>query len=753
MALPAVLNATGTNITSASTSWAISFPAASAGDLIVVHIGWDDGTTVDTVTPPSGPNGETFTSIAGPVASASTEVRTQAWYTVATGSWSAGTLTFTASAAETCTATTFRVAAGDFDASTPIGQSATRASTGTAETLARTPSMTTGATDGGGLLVWGAVVDADPLVTLTSGWSVVRNQDGGAQALGVASRDTAVTDSESVSEATWSIAGDSWSSVMYVIREVATGGSVDVRVGAVRDSISNLPGIPYWEEYGPLYMLSDPGSAPDNNTTALRFTNITIPQGATITSAKVTVWTNLNQGSNATAWMDIGAEQVDNAAQLSSAANHEARKDNVGTTVQWGPHSGIGSADQPFESPDLSEVVQEIVDRPGWSSGNAIQFFTMANPSITVDYQFRSYYEGVSASYPRLEITWEAASAPVEGAGDAVGEGVAAGDGTTTAFGEGALVGEGVVTGAGEATAVAAGDAVGEGVAAGAAMSTAFGAGAAVGEGVAEGSGVGVALGEGHLVGEGVVAASGSSGILGEGDAVGEGDAEASGLAVAFGSGAVAGEGALAGSALAIAFGEGHASGASDTAGEAFATAFGVGDAVGEGVVVGIPEGPSFTQVSWLEIEAPDGPPTVYYGSGAAIGSGDAAGAAEATAFGSGSLVGEGDARGGAAGIPIAVSWVELEAPTDALGTAVSWVELEAPTFVAYGRGEAVGEGFTDARGRWSSACPYPILQPCDPVDPSAVLGAPDAATPTDVFVAPAGAASSAVLSDPDGCD
>ncbi|WP_382320520.1 hypothetical protein ACFJGX_14235 [Hydrogenophaga sp. UC242_50] len=82
---------------------------------------------------PTGPNGEVATSIAGPIASSGTEVRAQAWRYIATGAWSAGTRTFTPSASEQWTAAVLKVRAGEFDASTPVGATATRASAGGAE--------------------------------------------------------------------------------------------------------------------------------------------------------------------------------------------------------------------------------------------------------------------------------------------------------------------------------------------------------------------------------------------------------------------------------------------------------------------------------------------------------------------------------------------------------------------------------------------------------------------------------------------
>ena len=99
MALPTILSVTESGNNTASTSWAVNFPASSTGDLIVVCLSWDDSTTVTSITTPAGPNSETFTKVpATPVADNADASRGQVFYTVATGTWSAGTRTFTPSA-------------------------------------------------------------------------------------------------------------------------------------------------------------------------------------------------------------------------------------------------------------------------------------------------------------------------------------------------------------------------------------------------------------------------------------------------------------------------------------------------------------------------------------------------------------------------------------------------------------------------------------------------------------------------------
>lgn len=224
VAFPVAGDVTASGSNTASGSWAVSFPAAVAGDLLTVNLAWDDSTTVTAVTPPAGPNGETATAIVSAVASSGTEVRAQAWRYIATGTWSSGTRTFTPNASESWQAHVLRVRAGEFDASTPIGAADTRASAGTAETSMLSPAYSAGSTDGGGRLVMYGAVDDDPVIANASAWSTLATADLGAVSGTLAARNLETTNSESIAAGDWRIASDSWCTLAYIIRKPAAVG-------------------------------------------------------------------------------------------------------------------------------------------------------------------------------------------------------------------------------------------------------------------------------------------------------------------------------------------------------------------------------------------------------------------------------------------------------------------------------------------------------------------------------------------------
>lgn len=209
---------TGTTIGTASATWALTRPTAATGDMVVFVVAWDDSTNVTSVTAPAGPNGETAVSIVGPQAAFSSEMRVQAWYYIATGAWSGGTSAWTPSASETVRAVSFVIPAGEFKASDPIGWAGSNASAGSAETTLNSPTGTAEADDGDGrlFLIYGS--DADAITAPASGTTTVNNATGGGVGLCIVSRNSLMTDSESIANITATIAADSWATLGFVVK-------------------------------------------------------------------------------------------------------------------------------------------------------------------------------------------------------------------------------------------------------------------------------------------------------------------------------------------------------------------------------------------------------------------------------------------------------------------------------------------------------------------------------------------------------
>jgi hypothetical protein len=107
-------------------------------------------------------------------------------------------------------------------------------------------------------------------------------------------------------------------------------------------------------------------------TAGLRFQNITIPHGAVIDSAFIVVTSHEPKTAEDVAKLTITAEATDNAATFSMDALITARTSTT-ASVAWtiDEEWGLWTAHQ---SPDVKAVVQEIIDRSGWETGNAMAF-------------------------------------------------------------------------------------------------------------------------------------------------------------------------------------------------------------------------------------------------------------------------------------------------------------------------------------------------------------------------------------------
>ena len=100
-----------------------------------------------------------------------------------------------------------------------------------------------------------------------------------------------------------------------------------------------------------------------------RFQNVVVPQGATIDSAYI----KLNWEGGEEVDFLIAAVDVDDF-DVPTDNTYAAHDTETTATITWSiPLEGSQDSGLYFKtSPDIKTVIQEIVDRTGWSSGNAI---------------------------------------------------------------------------------------------------------------------------------------------------------------------------------------------------------------------------------------------------------------------------------------------------------------------------------------------------------------------------------------------
>jgi len=134
----------------------------------------------------------------------------------------------------------------------------------------------------------------------------------------------------------------------------------------------------------------------------VRFPNVTIPQGATIDEAYVTFRSN-DTSSNGTCRGTIYFNDADNASAPTTYSEAEG-KDLTTESVAWAEDTGWIN-DRYYDTPELKDVVQEVVDRESWSSGNAMMLMVKSD-GANVKARTMDGVEEYGEYYAVLHVIW-----------------------------------------------------------------------------------------------------------------------------------------------------------------------------------------------------------------------------------------------------------------------------------------------------------------------------------------------------------
>jgi len=153
-----------------------------------------------------------------------------------------------------------------------------------------------------------------------------------------------------------------------------------------------------------------PGSHAGNDewSVGARFTGVTIAQGTTITSATYTMkaLATYNAGANVVAFL-VSGQAADNAGVFATSSgnlNNTNRPRTTAVSSVWNQTSIVGETDY---SIDVTSCVQEIINRAGWASGNALVILVDPNTTNSQD-EWQDYYayDNTPSKAPKLDITY-----------------------------------------------------------------------------------------------------------------------------------------------------------------------------------------------------------------------------------------------------------------------------------------------------------------------------------------------------------
>lgn len=128
-----------------------------------------------------------------------------------------------------------------------------------------------------------------------------------------------------------------------------------------------------------------------------RFLNVTVPQGATIDSATLTVLITDVSGAPDTTLYGV---DVDDAAAFADPGNLPSAATKTTASADPDP-AGTGT-----KVITITTIVQEIVDRAGWASGNAMAFVADDNAGSGTNFWAAEDYEDAGTAEAILDITY-----------------------------------------------------------------------------------------------------------------------------------------------------------------------------------------------------------------------------------------------------------------------------------------------------------------------------------------------------------
>lgn len=168
-------------------------------------------------------------------------------------------------------------------------------------------------------------------------------------------------------------------------------------------------------------------------TVGLRFLGVAIPPDHVVTAA----WLQFraDETSSAAAALTIAGEAAADAAAFVRTSGSLSARPRTAASVAWAPAAWtVGQAGPGQRTPDLAPVLQEIVDGPGWASGNALVLIVTGSGQRAADSfeggfgtKLHLEFEPAGDRPPALSLT-SPASGSVFAAGDPISFVAAAAD-------------------------------------------------------------------------------------------------------------------------------------------------------------------------------------------------------------------------------------------------------------------------------------------------------------------------------------
>jgi PKD repeat protein len=184
---------------------------------------------------------------------------------------------------------------------------------------------------------------------------------------------------------------------------VASGGGdgLEVRVAAGSDDAEEAASGSMTVGSTDLELVFD-GS---DQKVAMRFNGMTIPRGATISNAHIQF--TMDEVQSVATSLSIQGQATDDAATFTTSSGNISSRSRTVSSVSWSPApwTTVGAAGPDQRTPNIASVIQEIVNRPGWSSDNSLVVIISGTGHRTAE-----SYNGMPGAAPLLHVEYTVGS-------------------------------------------------------------------------------------------------------------------------------------------------------------------------------------------------------------------------------------------------------------------------------------------------------------------------------------------------------
>ncbi len=145
-----------------------------------------------------------------------------------------------------------------------------------------------------------------------------------------------------------------------------------------------------------------------NQTIGMNFNRIEIPQSATITNAYIQF--KVDEASSEITALEIRAEATGDAELFSTLNRDISSRSMTTASVEWYPEpwQEIGEVGPNQRTPNISALIQEVINRSDWDEGNSIVLIVMGSGKRVAE-----SYNGDPFGSPLLHIEYSSEPTPI----------------------------------------------------------------------------------------------------------------------------------------------------------------------------------------------------------------------------------------------------------------------------------------------------------------------------------------------------